>query len=83
MLSAQGGDREAYAQLLSELFPLLHRFVIRKWPTAHVTEDVVQEILVSIHLARHTCDPGRPFTPWLVTIAARRTVDAARRRYLF
>ncbi len=71
----------AYAQLLSELFPVLHRFVFRKWPNAHDSEDVVQEILVSVHTVRRTYDPRRPFMPWLMTIAARRVADAARRRY--
>ncbi len=81
MLSAQNGDRKAYAALLSELFPVLHRFVIRKWPNTHDAEDVVQEILVSVHTVRQTYDPRRPFTPWLMTIATRRVADAARRRY--
>ena len=81
MASAQDGDRAAYAELLSELFPVLHRFVSRKWPNAHDSEDVVQEILVSVHTVRQTYDPRRPFTPWLMTIAARRVADAARRRY--
>jgi RNA polymerase sigma factor (sigma-70 family) len=81
MLAAQRGDRSAYAELLSELFPVLHRFVTRRWPNAHDAEDVVQEILVSLHTVRQTYDPGRPFTPWLMTIAARRAADAARRRY--
>jgi RNA polymerase sigma factor (sigma-70 family) len=81
MQAAQNGDRTAYAELLSELFPVLLRFVTRKWPNTHDTEDVVQEILVSVHTVRHTYDPRRPFTPWLMTIAARRVADAARRRY--
>jgi RNA polymerase sigma factor (sigma-70 family) len=81
MASAQDGDRAAYATLLSDLFPFLHRFVIRKWPNTYDAEDVVQEILVSVHTVRQTYDRRRPFTPWLMTIAARRIADAARRRY--
>jgi RNA polymerase sigma factor (sigma-70 family) len=81
MASSQDGDHAAYAELLSELFPVLRRFVTRRWPNAHDTEDVVQEILVSIHTVRQTYDRQRPFTPWLMTIAARRVADAARSRY--
>jgi RNA polymerase sigma factor (sigma-70 family) len=81
MLSAQHGDGKAYAQLLSELLPLLRRIVSQKWPNALESEDVVQEILVSLHLVRHTYDANRPFMPWLMTIATRRIADAARRRY--
>jgi RNA polymerase sigma-70 factor (ECF subfamily) len=81
MASAQDGDHAAYGALLSDLFPVLRRFVMRRWPNAHDTEDVVQEILVSIHTVRQTYDRRRPFTPWLMTIAARRVADAARSRY--
>jgi RNA polymerase sigma-70 factor (ECF subfamily) len=81
MASAQDGDHTAYGELLSDLFPVLRRFVLRRWPNAHDTEDVVQEILVSIHTVRQTYDRRRPFTPWLMTIAARRVADAARSRY--
>jgi RNA polymerase sigma-70 factor (ECF subfamily) len=42
-------------------------------------EDLVQEILLSLHAARATYDPQRPFMPWLMTIAHNRMVDSARR----
>lgn len=81
MASAQDGDHAAYGELLSDLFPVLRRYVTRKWPNAPDAEDVVQEILVSIHTVRQTYDRRRPFTPWLMTIASRRVADAARSRY--
>ncbi|HEY8072314.1 MAG TPA: sigma-70 family RNA polymerase sigma factor [Methylocystis sp.] len=80
MRAAQDGDNLAYAQLLSEILPMLRRVVAHKWPSAPDVEDVVQEILLSVHSVRHTYDPGRPFMPWLMTIATRRVFDAARRR---
>lgn len=43
-------------------------------------EDVVQEVLLTVHRVRHTWDPGRPFSPWLAAIAARRAIDLLRRR---
>jgi RNA polymerase sigma-70 factor (ECF subfamily) len=42
---------------------------------------VVQDVLLTIHRARATYDPARPFLPWLRAIAARRAIDALRRRY--
>ncbi|HXY59780.1 MAG TPA: sigma-70 family RNA polymerase sigma factor [Methylocystis sp.] len=81
MRSAQDGDRLAYATLLSELVPMLRRLVNLKWPNIADDEDIVQEILVSLHKFRHTYDRNRPFTPWLLTIAKRRMADAARSRY--
>lgn len=79
MRAAQDGDSAAYAHLLSEILPMLRRAVAYKWPRAPDVEDVVQEILLSVHTVRHTYDPARPFMPWLMTIAARRTIDAVRR----
>lgn len=81
MRSAQDGDRVAYAKLLSELLPMLRRLVNQRWPNVHDDEDIVQEILVSLHTVRHTYDRSRPFMPWILTIASRRIADAARRRY--
>ena len=80
MRAAQDGDNVAYARLLSEILPMLRRVVANKWPSAPDVEDVVQEILLSVHSVRHTYDPGRPFMPWLMTITTRRVFDAARRR---
>lgn len=81
MRSAQDGNRAAYAKLLSELLPMLRGLVHQRWPNIHDDEDIVQEILVSLHTVRHTYDRNRPFMPWILTIANRRIADAARRRY--
>lgn len=79
MRAAQDGDRAAYSMLLTEILPLLRRSVARKRQGSADVEDIVQEILLSLHTVRHTYDPNRPFMPWLMTIAARRTIDAVRR----
>src|SRR5260370_40840964 len=82
MQAAQDGDRVAYAGLLHELVPLLQRLVRRRLGFLQPTdrEDLVQDILMSLHAARATYDPRRPFTPWLMSIARHRMVDPARRR---
>lgn len=79
MRAAQGGDQKAYLELLNEILPTLRRYVQRRVRDPSSSEDVVQEILISIHSVRHTYDPSRPFGPWLMTIAQRRTVDMVRR----
>jgi RNA polymerase sigma-70 factor (ECF subfamily) len=45
-----------------------------------LVEDVVQDSLLTLHRVRHTYEPGRPVRPWLAAIAARRAIDAMRRR---
>ena len=48
-------------------------------PSADV-EDVVQDVLMTVHAVRHTYDPKRPFGPWLVAIAHGRIIDQLRRQ---
>jgi len=43
-------------------------------------EDVVQEVLLAIHLKRHTWDQAAPVRPWLYAIARYKVVDAFRAR---
>lgn len=78
MKAAQAGDGRAYASLLSEAAPIIRRAVTRRWrgPDA---EDIVQEVLLSLHAVRHTYDAARPFLPWLLAIVQYRVADAARR----
>lgn len=81
MQSAQNGENAAYAQLLREVAPMLRAVVRRRYGFLQPSdvEDVVQEILLSLHLARRTYDPARPFLPWLMAIARNRMADAGRR----
>lgn len=79
MRAAQEGDNGAYSRLLSEILPLLRGYVRKKWRSPQDVEDIVQDILMSLHTVRHTYDPGRPFMPWLMTISSRRIADTARR----
>jgi RNA polymerase sigma factor (sigma-70 family) len=81
MRKAQDGDQAAYASLLREVLPILKRVVQARLGFLPVMdrEDLVQDILMSVHAARVTYDPTRPFKPWLMTIAHNRMVDQARR----
>jgi len=81
MQSAQGGDASSYALLLKEVTPLVRHFVRRQrsFLSTEDVEDLVQDVLLSLHAVRATYDPGRPFLPWLMAIAHNRMVDSARR----
>ncbi len=80
MAAAQDGDRAAYERLLREVLPLLRAVAGRWHRSADRAEDVVQDILLTIHRVRHTYDPSRPFSHWVATLARRRAIDALRRR---
>ena len=79
LAAAQQGDREAYAAFLKEAAILLRVYVGRRIANSEVAEDVLQEILIAVHRARHTHAPGRPVGPWLYAIADHRLSDAFRR----
>jgi RNA polymerase sigma factor (sigma-70 family) len=81
MRAAQNGDRAAYSTLLYGLLPLLQRLVRGRlrFLQAADREDLVQEIMLSIHAGRASYDSSRPFMPWLMSIAHHRMVDGARR----
>lgn len=78
MAAAQDGDSAAYTQLLREIVPFLRALVRRHAPQGRI-EDVVQDVLLTLHRIRHTFDPARPFLPWLAVVANRRVLDARRR----
>jgi len=80
MASAQKGDRVAYHALLTEITPYLRAMATRYLRHRDDAEDAIQEILITVHDIRHTYEPGRPFKPWLSTIASRRCIDLLRRR---
>jgi RNA polymerase sigma-70 factor (ECF subfamily) len=79
MAAAQGGDAPAYQALLRECVPVIAASARRQGIPPDRVDDVVQEVLITIHRARATYDPARPFLPWLRAIAQRRAIDGLRR----
>ncbi len=80
MRAAQDGDSAAYLKLLSEIIPILRRVVHkqRSFLQRADIEDLLQNILLSLHSVRATYDPVRPFLPWLLAIARNRIMDGSR-----
>ena len=81
MRAAQAGDAQAYARLLEAITPRLHAIIKRQrqFLPAEDIEDLVQDVLISLHSVRATYDPARRFMPWLIAITRNRLADAARR----
>jgi RNA polymerase sigma-70 factor (ECF subfamily) len=80
MAAAQAGDRAAYAALLRDCVPVVEAVARRQGVPPSRVDDVVQDMLLTVHRVRHTYDPARPFTAWLRAIAQRRAVDLLRRQ---
>ena len=80
MVAAQGGDGVAYRRLLMSISPYLKSLAWRAGVTGTDGDDIVQDILLTIHTVRHTYDPSRPFAPWLIAVARHRIIDGLRKR---
>ncbi|MGU3539153.1 sigma-70 family RNA polymerase sigma factor [Methylobacterium sp. A54F] len=79
MRAAQDGDAEAYRTLLGACVPVIAAMARAQGVRGALVDDVVQETLLTVHRARPTYDPERPFLPWLRAIAQRRAIDGLRR----
>jgi RNA polymerase sigma-70 factor (ECF subfamily) len=84
MRAARAGDGVAYERCLREmtraLRPLVRRGLDRAGGNPAELEDVVQDILIAVHLKRHTWDDSRPIAPWIAGIARYKIIDSLRRR---
>jgi len=84
MRAAMAGDARAYRRLLDAVTPVLRaaarRGLARAGQPPDQSEDIVQEILLAVHLKRQTWDTAAPFAPWLFAIARNKLIDALRRR---
>ncbi len=84
MRLAISGDSAAYHRLLRAVTPVLRagarRGLARAGQPIDQSEDIVQDILLAVHLKRHTWDVNAPFAPWLFAIARNKLIDTLRRR---
>lgn len=84
MRAAISGDKQAYHRFLVGVTPYLRATARRRCdqfgaPPSEA-EDVLQEVLLAIHLKRGTWDVARPIGPWLATIVRHKLIDSLRRR---
>lgn len=80
LAAAQAGDASAYRDFLTNVTPFVRALARRRIRTEDAIEDVVQDVLLTVHRVRHTYEPGRPVAPWLTAITARRSIDSLRKR---
>ena len=80
MAAAQDGDSESYHSLLKEITVPLRKYLRSRIDVVSSVDDVLQEVLFSIHKARHSFDPNKLFGPWMYAIARYRLIDYYRQR---
>jgi RNA polymerase sigma-70 factor, ECF subfamily len=76
------GDEYAFEELYRQLAPPLFDFLLRKVGERARAEDLVQQSMLQMHVARGRFVPGSRVAPWAFAIAKRLFLDGARRKKL-
>lgn len=81
MRAGRRGDSAAYSRALAEVARLVRPKVARTLGSgAGETEDVVQNVLLAVHLKNASWDDRLPILPWVYAIAEHKALDALRSR---
>lgn len=82
MRAANRDDAAAYSRLLHLITPILRGIVRARGATLgpEGCEDVLQEVLLAIHLKRQSWREDAPLRPWLYAIARNKVIDGFRTR---
>lgn len=82
ILSAINGDPLAYEDFLHQTASLLRSYLMKLMKSSvrckEKAEDLVQDILLSIHQKRHLYRTSEPILPWVYSIARYRYIDSLR-----
>src|SRR5215510_14814195 len=79
IVRGQQGDAAAYAELLTLLAATARQYARNRLGDVPWIDDVAQETLLTVHAARRTYDPKRPFAPWFYAILSSRMIDVLRK----
>lgn len=84
MRAAIRGDAAAYQRFLTSISQVLRRSVRRGIGGMDLSstdaEDIVQEVILAIHMKRHTWDQTKPIGPWIMAITRNKMIDEIRRK---
>jgi len=76
----QSGDQAAAQQLVDLVSGRLYAFFASHMGSRSQADDMLQEVWLRLHQARHTYRRSEPVLPWMYAIARRVRVDNYRRR---
>lgn len=79
MHAYQQGNCSCFEVLIRRYERELYSYLRRMIPNAALAEDVFQNTFLQIHLKRNLYESGRPFRPWLYTVATNQAIDNLRR----
>jgi RNA polymerase sigma-70 factor (ECF subfamily) len=73
------GSADVFAELVNRYERELYRYLARYLGDPSLAEDVFQNTFLQVHLKRGLFEDGRPFRPWLYSIATHQAVDVLRK----
>ncbi|WP_179214062.1 sigma-70 family RNA polymerase sigma factor [Paraburkholderia caledonica] len=80
-IAGLSGNADSYRDFLSDLTRVLRGYFRNRIPQMRDDiEDLVQEVLIAVHNARHTYRPDEPLTAWVHAIARYKLTDFLRAR---
>ena len=79
---AQKGDPQAFSELVEAYQKPVYNLCYRMLGTAEDAEDASQETFLRAYKSMKRYDSNRPFSTWLLSIAAHYCIDQIRRRRL-
>lgn len=82
VIQAQQGNDEAFTRLVEEHQTHVYNLCYRMLGEPEAAEDAAQESFLRAYQNLHKFDQSRPFTTWLLSIAAHYCIDRLRRRKL-
>lgn len=80
VLQAQRGDAQAFTSLVEAYQRPVHNLCYRMLGNAEDAEDAAQETFLRAYKSLQRYDNNRPFSTWLLSIAAHYCIDQIRRR---
>lgn len=80
VLAARAGDRRAFEALVGRYERPVYNLALRMLGRAEDAEDASQDVFLKAYRALTAYDPSRPFSTWLLSIAAHHCIDRIRRR---
>lgn len=80
--AANRGDGDSYGRFLRAVTPILRGIVASRGARlgSDGCEDVLQSVLLAVHLKRHTWREDMPLRPWLYAVARHKVIDELRAR---
>jgi len=73
------GDEAAFGEVYDALAPRLYAYLLRLSRSEARAEDLLQQTMLKIHVARGSFIPGAAVAPWAYAIAHRLFIDGTRR----